>query len=464
MSAVAMEGKVEAQEKTQEKSGGIWCGTKIPVIGWTGEKGSGKTLAMSSIDPEHTCMVDLEDSSESYNIEFAKRVSLYDEMLKKFGRNASNLECYIWFSEFIEAIKPGEFTVLAVDPFSDIQSGLVDWVKANPGKFGHTANQYEKASGLLWADVKQHCKMMLGILSRKVETFTFSTHMGNIWKGGAPTDKRKAKGIDTLFELASLYIELERRPDDKGKVDKKPSGKVLKSRLAVSRMVDGELEHFPILPPRMPVATPAAIREYIKNPPDYAKLKKGELVEKEVLSDDEKLEMQREIAATQLEVETARLSQMDRLKENAERQAELRRKQQAAAAAAVKPEVTSESNGSASVNSNGSTDPHRESVKNRLDKVLGTEAKSEPHEATAKSSNSSSHDSEPTVYEIIESQKKQLGITDEQWAVILGKRNVKSTTELSQSQAEEIRIALWNKLTLKDAAAATRGVGNASKN
>lgn len=448
MSAV-MEEAVKTPEKTSN-SGGIWGGIKIPVIGLTGEKFTGKTLFMASIDPARTCMVDLEDSSESYNIEFAQRVSLYDEMLKKHNRAATNVECFQWFMDFVEAVKPGEFTVLAVDPFSDIQAGLVDWVKANPQKFGHTANQYEKASGLLWADVKQHCKMMLGILSRKVETFAFSTHMGNIWKGGAPTDKRKAKGLDTLFELSSLYLELERRPDDKGKVDKKPSGKVLKSRLAISKMVDGELEHFPILPPRMPVATPAAIREYIKNPPDYLKLKKGELVEKEILSDDEKLEMQREIAATNLEVETARLSQMDRLKEQAERQAELRRKQAAAAAAASKPEQVT-----AAADDQPSEKP---AVRERIEKVLGPEDKS----ASAVES-PNPEDPKPSVYEIIESQKKQLGITADQWSAILGKRNVKSTTELSEKQAEEIRLALWNKLTLRDASSATKAT-SASKN
>jgi hypothetical protein len=458
MSAVA---ENEVATNTKKSSGGIWGGIKIPVIGLTGEKFTGKTLFLASIDPSRTCMVDLEDSSESYNIEFAQRVSLYDEMLKKHNRAATNLECFQWFMDFVEAVKPGEFTVLAVDPFSDIQAGLVDWVKANPQKFGHTANQYEKASGLLWADVKQHCKMMLGILSRKVETFAFSTHMGNIWKGGAPTDKRKAKGLDTLFELSSLYLELERRPDDKGKVDKKPAGKVLKSRLAISKMVDGELEHFPILPPRMPVATPAAIREYIKNPPDYLKLKKGEFVEKEVLSDDEKLEMQREIAATNLEVETARLSQMDRLKEQAERQAELRRKQAAAAAAASKPEQVSATEGQpkSAASTNDST-TEKPTVRERLEKVLGPEGTSvSVSETPLKGSDAD----KPSVYEIIESQKKQLGITSEQWSAILGKRNVKSTTELSEKQAEEIRLALWNKLTLRDASSATKAT-SASKN
>lgn len=459
--AVAMEEKADKVENDMEaggKASGIWGGIKIPIIGVTGEKFSGKTLFLASIDPARTCMIDLEDSSESYNIEFAKRVSLYDEMLKKYNRSATGVECYLWFMDFIESIKPGEYSVLAVDPYSDIQAGLVDWVKANPQKFGHTANQYEKASGLLWSDVKQHCKMMLGTLSRKVETFAFSTHMGSVWKGGAPTEKRKAKGLDTLFELSSLYLELERRPDDKGKVDKKPAGKVLKSRLAVSKFVDGELEHFPILPPRLKEGTPSAIRQYIKKPPDYKNLKAGEMVEKEVLSDDEKLEIQREIATTQLEVETARLSQMDRLKEQAERQADLRRRQQAAAAAAMKPEAPV----TATV-----TGIEMSDASDKVGVVLGGIDASDvkPGDVIVSAKNT------PTVYEILESQKSQLGITDEQWLAILKKRNVTTTAALSATQAEEIRLALWNKLTLRDAATATKlnagkaaATGTTSKN
>lgn len=425
---------MEPVDSGQEVKGDLWGGMKIPVLGVCGEKFSGKTLLLASIDSAHTCMIDLEDSSESYNIEFAKRVSLYDEMLKKHSKNATPIQCFEWFSAFVDSIKPGEFTVLAVDPISDIESGLVDWVRANPTKFGHTAKQYEQASGLLWMDVKSHWKMMLGILSRKVQTFAFSVHMGNVFKGGAPTGKRAPKGKETLFELASLYLEVERKPDDKGKIDKKPSAKVLKSRLAISKFVDGELEHFPVLPPRLEVATPASIRNYIKNPPDYTKLKKSELVAPEHLSDDDKLEIQREIAQTNLEVEQAKLSGLELIKQQTERQAELRMKQAAAAAAVLKPESV------------GTT----EQAPFDADNTPTTAATSSPATSEPK----------PTVYQIIESQRKQLGITEAKWLEILAKRNCKLTSELTEPQAEEIRIALWGKLTKSDMAKATVSAKN----
>lgn len=456
MSAVAMETTVEKPEKVTGKPAGIWGGIKIPIIGITGEKFSGKTLFLASIDPSRTCMIDLEDSSESYNIEFAARISLYDEMLKKHNRAATAIECYLWFMDFIEKIQPGQYSVLAVDPYSDIQAGMVDWVKSNPAKFGHTANQYEKASGLLWSDVKQHCKMMLGIVSRKVETFAFATHMGSVWKGGSPTDQRKAKGLDTLFELASLYLELERKPNEKGKVEKKPSGKVLKSRLAISKVIDGELEHFPILPPRMPVATPAAIREYIKNPPDYKNLKKAELVEIEVLTEDQKILLKRETAEKELEVEQTRLSLMDGLKQRAEQQADLKRRQEAARDAMAKPETASVHRAEAEANHPETTIPKEESPAS----ATTSDAAEEEQAAKPKS-----------VWEVLEDQKSLLRITPDKWLEILGKRGAKQTSELSKEQAEEIRLKLWSKLTGKDLAGANlaaktaaNSTANASKN
>ena len=59
------------------------------------------------------------------------------------------------------------------------------------------------------------------------------------------------------------------------------------------------------------------------------------------------------------------------------------------------------------------------------------------------------------MWEIITAQKQQLGITEAQWLSILAKRNCKETKELTAEQAEQIRIALWEKLTKAEMAKAT---------
>lgn len=431
------------------ESPSLWGSIKIPMIGVTGEKGAGKTLFGLSIDPPRTVVVDLEDSSISYNIDVGLRVSLYDEMLKKYKRVATPVECFMWFMEFVNSLPDGKFTTLFVDPITDIETGQVEWVKANPKLFGRTAGQYERASGLLWADVKSHWKMFLGTSARKFETFCFSAHMGNVWKGSQPTGKRAPKGKETLFELASLYLQLERKPDDKGRVPDKPSGIVLKSRLAVSRFVDGDMVHTPILPPRLPVATPASIRKYIANPPDYSKLKKDELAPAEVLSEDERLEIQRETAALQLEVEQTRLARAAAAVESQERLQEARLRQQ--------ERVTSiGGDGASTSNGNGNGNGH---VDNEVASGGAIESDSvatiEDDESSSRANIASTP--EPSVYQVIETQRRELKITDAQWLDILGKRGVKKSADLPPPAAEEIRLKLWDRLTKAGMNAALAG-------
>jgi hypothetical protein len=114
--------------------------------------------------------------------------------------------------------------------------------------------------------------------------------MANVWQGDRPTGKRKPKGKETLMELASLYLLMERKADDKGRMPTKPAATVLKSRLVHARFdpASGDLDMVPCLPPRLPEATPAAIRKYMENPPDYSKLKKDELVREDKMTSEER--------------------------------------------------------------------------------------------------------------------------------------------------------------------------------
>jgi hypothetical protein len=94
-------------------------------------------------------------------------------------------------------------------------------------------------------------------------------------------------------------VELRRPVDKKGDKPKTPCGLVGKSRLVEAVLTDGKLEMVPSLPPRLPECTPDAIREYILNPPDPNKLKKGEKAEPTELTEDQKLMLTASIAADQ---------------------------------------------------------------------------------------------------------------------------------------------------------------------
>lgn len=284
----------------------------IEIIGITGEISSGKTLFLVSIAPgTATKVYDLEKSSSSFtNIGF-DRTDVPEEMLKRFPKGYKPIDTFEWWLSDVRSIPKGKYKVIGIDPASEIESGLVDYVSKHPGEFGHTAGQYQSMSGLMWGDVKEYWKSILSDIAARCETLVFTVHMGQVFAGNKPVPgKRKPKGKDTLLELASLYLQLERKPDEKGNVPDAPSARVIKSRLANTHVVDGNVVIIPSLPPRLPRATPAAIRAYMAKPPDYAKLAKDERAPEERVSQDELAQMRLATAEAERDTELARLEQV----------------------------------------------------------------------------------------------------------------------------------------------------------
>ncbi len=272
----------------------------IPIIGGTGEKWAGKSKFGLNICPGNltTLVYDFEQSCASYEDEYRrigvpfKRVDVQEEMHKTHPNGYKKIDMFAWWLKHIRDVKAGEFRVIMVDPVTDLESGLTDWVNANPQFFGHTQKQYEMMSGIMWGDVKDYEKMILADICAKCETFYFTAHLGAEFNGKAATGKKKAKGKETLFELASLYLWFSRDPDPKGVRPNAPSATVLKGRLETAELVDGEVVSYSVLPPRLPVATPKAIREYFKKPAGKTGLTDAEKVKEETLTDDDRLKLQ----------------------------------------------------------------------------------------------------------------------------------------------------------------------------
>lgn len=297
----------------------------IPIIGVTGEYASGKTLFALSIDPKSTLMFDTEKSSESYSGLGFARVDVPAKMLELYPKGYKPIHTFQWWRDAIRNIKPGQYRVIGLDVASEIETGATDWVRENPAYFSRTAAQYTRMSGLLWGDMKELWKSILADLASRCETFVFAVHTGEVWAGDKPTGKKKPKGKSTLMELASLFLWMERKPDTKGKVPVLPSATVVKSRLAYTgfNAETGEVEIVPSLPPRLPVATPKAIREYMLAPPDYSKLRKEELAPEHVITDDERAEIRRQTAEAEAETERLKLERMSRLEAAERRRTEL---------------------------------------------------------------------------------------------------------------------------------------------
>ena len=264
---------------------------KIEVIGGTGGYASGKTVFGLAIAPgkhpaghsfagnPRTLYLDFEKSGGAYESIGCERIDVPSLMMEqKSGREFSPMEVYEWFVQKIEQINPSQYDVIVCDPITDIEGGMVEWVKKHPAKVGLTAAQISRGGGLLWGAVKTRWKQVLMLLASRCQTFYFTSHLRTVWVGNSPTGRKEPKGKDTLMELASLYLWFDRSPNDAGEVPGAPSAEVIKSRQSVTHFADdGTLQIVQLLPPRLARGTVEAIRHYIANPPNYDKLKAEEL-------------------------------------------------------------------------------------------------------------------------------------------------------------------------------------------
>lgn len=325
----------------------LWHDCKIPIILFSGEVNSGKTIAALTIDPNcrvagtppTTICWDQEGSASSYegslnfNWRDIRAATAEGVHLKTHRSNATDPKWRkiileradvndspsasmfrAWYLDLL-AIERGQYRVGICDTFTPLQDGLVEWLRQHPEAFGRTSAQYDKAASMfLWPDVKAVLSYILATDCRlRFETFVMNVHLKNEWQHGGKTGNRIAEGLDVLSKLATLHIELDRTPPAKCKeAPRVPSGIVRKERLI--RFGQTPDEDLPILPPRLERATPDAIRQYILNPPDFAKLKPGERMTEQSLSDDDKLLIQADIARNNAEAAQAELSRVDRMK------------------------------------------------------------------------------------------------------------------------------------------------------
>jgi hypothetical protein len=331
----------------------LWGGMRIPIVMVSGLVNSGKTLFGLTIDPNcrrsaaevqpTTIVWDQEGSADSYagglNFEHkdtraAVGAGVHMEivaagpddprwrkiLLEKADVNDSPAASMFraWYLSLLK-VPAGQYSVGVCDTFTPLQDGLIAWIKLHPEAFGKTYAQYDKASSMfLWPDVKSMLSYVLATDCRtRFDTFVMCVHLKNEWAGNAKTGRQVAEGLDVLEKLATLHLELDRSPKEKGKeAPRVPSAIVKKERLV--RFGASSDEDRPILPPRMPQGTPDAIRKYIATPPDFAKLDAGERLPDTSMGEDEKLRIQAAIAENQRATEETRLSALEMARRAAE--------------------------------------------------------------------------------------------------------------------------------------------------
>jgi hypothetical protein len=412
------------QPPSNSQTSPLWPnGQRLGFIGVCGEYQSGKTLFGLTIDPAHTIHFDTEKSGEPYQASLGfRRVDIPAMMAEKFPNGEYRpIQTFEAWLSLVRGLKPGVYRVAVLDTVSEIEAGLVEYVRLNPNKFGYTSAQFAKSEALMWGAAKDFWKQILSDILTRVETFVCIAHMRSIFdKTGRPTGEREAKGKETILELASLYLRLERKPDEKGRLPEKPAAQVLKTRLCafVMNPETHEMEPHPVLPPRLPICTPATIRKYIQNPPDYSKLKKDELLQAEQLSDDQKLLLQNSIAANKAEAERLALT----------RQEQLIAAGKANATAGV---VTADNHVAATQQPVGAAG----SRNGQDDRPAGaTTAATATPVVTANENGHATQDQLDSMLAVI----KELKMPRDVWLQVLAKRNVKSARELTRQQAHEL--------------------------
>jgi hypothetical protein len=391
----------------------------IEVLGLTGEYASGKTLFGLTIAPgADTLAYDMEKSNATYTTLGFTRVDVPTEMLRnpKFVNGYKPVDTFEWWLAHVRSLQPGRYRVIMLDPVSEIESGLTEWVRTHPTFFGKTPAQYAKSMALMWGDVKEFWKAILADLSSRCETFVFTSHMASVWERDGPTGKRKAKGKETLMELASLYLQMERKKQTNGEIPAKPAAVVLKSRLSSIKFdpATGDTIIIPTLPPRIPVATPHALRQYMAVPPDYSKLTLDELAPDVPMTDEEKAE---------LKYQTARAEQLtEELKLNREERERTKREERAAAAAQVAARQAQQTT------------------------TATTPAQPQPQPPAAPSTNGThAGPSDEQLHKLLslrsrlfQKEKTAPANQAEVWTAILNRRNVKSARDLTPAQADEL--------------------------
>ena len=296
--------------KTQELLP-IWGGKKIEILGLTGDFSSGKTLFALTIDPKNTLVIDVEKSSGSYedlgeSMKFT-RIDLPNLVQERYGSGYTALETFQAWLDVIDKVKPGQYSVIVVDPITDLETGLVEWVKSRYEEFGFSsADKFEALGGVFWAKISEEWNKIFLDIATRCQTFVFTAHLKSVWKNGRATSEMIPKGKKTLFQLSSLYLFLDRDPKVRGgQPPMKPHAHVLKQRLVTMNPSTGEMQA--ILPPRLEVATPAEIRKYIANPPDYDNLSDDEKNEEREVDEMERLQLEVQASENRKAAEEAAL-------------------------------------------------------------------------------------------------------------------------------------------------------------
>lgn len=259
----------------------------------SGYRGVGKTFLAAQADiPSNVAFFDFEEKGSSLNaqLHFGLYRPLTQEVAELMGSDAGPGSLFPAITSAFSGLEKDRYTVAVLDNIKPLEDAARWAVEQNPQRYGlNVGNVRSGRFGGAWPGVHYIVSNLCDVLqSRGVQLIIATSHVRSRWGGGGPIPgKYNIRGVDRWQELSILTLILfqaEHSPI--------PSALVQKEQLG-SIQYDESLQEFVIkrrLPLRLPQATFAQIKHYLRTPADLRNPSEGEVPSKEEIDPfDEKL-------------------------------------------------------------------------------------------------------------------------------------------------------------------------------
>lgn len=241
------------------------------VVLVTGHRGSGKTTFMLQLEnPANTIMLDYEGKGEG----LAKPLGIdnyfapCDDCADVHGFGYRAYHIFRRTKQILEDLPRDRFTTLILDNAALLQEGCYEEVKLDPTKFGIDPERAEKGSwGGAWPGVKFLLKSLFQVAHNKgIQVIAVSFQPGKAWGEKAPlVNKFKISDVAIWHEMSILSLVLGPGTE---KGFPAPSALVFKEQLGQLTFDKETKQHIVrrVLPLKLPIATPAEVYRYLKEP------------------------------------------------------------------------------------------------------------------------------------------------------------------------------------------------------
>lgn len=244
----------------------------------TGYRGRGKSYFASQMEnPTLTAFFDFERKGEG--IDSQLRFGLYCPVTELASGGTG---IYDTFMRAVEAIEPNQFAHVILDNTAPLEMALGAEAVRNADLYAKSfgmdagnirANKYGGKSGTVNYLIAE--KICNPLWAKGVKLITAVSHIKPRWSGGVQVpNSYNIKGADRWEELSILTLIII--PGDHPPA---PSALVMKEQLGAIGWDEkkGTFRVSRRLPYRLPLATPAEVYRYLKNPVDLDNLKPGEM-------------------------------------------------------------------------------------------------------------------------------------------------------------------------------------------